>query len=166
MWTNTCCSHPLDTPSETGVELEAAIHGACRAAQRKLNQELGIPTEQVPPEIFHFLTRIHYKAPSNGPWGEHESKSKSLGGRFIVSNSPIPVDYILFAQAEVDLDVNPNEVKDTRYVTPDQLRAMFREPALTFTPWFRLICESMLFEWWENFDNLQAYKNEKGIRRM
>ena len=77
MWTNTCCSHPLDTPSETGVELEAAIHGACRAAQRKLNQELGIPTEQVPPGIFHFLTRIHYKAPSNGPWGEHESKSKS-----------------------------------------------------------------------------------------
>jgi len=148
MWTNTCCSHPLDTPSETGVELEAAIHGACRAAQRKLNQELGIPTEQVPPGIFHFLTRIHYKAPSNGPWGEHE------------------IDYILFAQAEVDLDVNPNEVKDTRYVTPDQLRAMFREPALTFTPWFRLICESMLFEWWENFDNLQAYKNEKGIRRM
>lgn len=62
--------------------------------------------------------------------------------------------------------MNPNEVKDTRYVTPDQLRAMFREPALTFTPWFRLICESMLFEWWENFDNLQAYKNEKGIRRM
>jgi isopentenyl-diphosphate delta-isomerase len=64
----------LDIPTETGVELEAAIQGVRRAAQRKLNQELGIPTNQVPPEIFDFLTRIHYKAPSNGPWGEHESE--------------------------------------------------------------------------------------------
>ena len=74
MWTNTCCSHPLGIPGETGAELETAIMGVKRAAQRKLNQELGIPTSQVPPEIFHFLTRIHYKAPSDGMWGEHESE--------------------------------------------------------------------------------------------
>jgi isopentenyl-diphosphate delta-isomerase len=74
MWTNTCCSHPLGIPGETGAELEAAIMGVKRAAQRKLNQELGIPTHQVPPEIFEFLTRIHYKAPSDGKWGEHESE--------------------------------------------------------------------------------------------
>jgi isopentenyl-diphosphate delta-isomerase len=74
MWTNTCCSHPLGIPGETGAELDAAIMGVRRAAQRKLNQELGIPTAQVPVEIYHFLTRIHYKAPSDGMWGEHESK--------------------------------------------------------------------------------------------
>jgi isopentenyl-diphosphate delta-isomerase len=74
MWTNTCCSHPLGIPGETGAELDAAIMGVKRAAQRKLNQELGIPTHQVPPEIFEFLTRIHYKAPSDGKWGEHESE--------------------------------------------------------------------------------------------
>lgn len=44
------------------------------AAQRKLEHELGIPTEQVPPESFQFLTRIHYLAPSDGQWGEHESE--------------------------------------------------------------------------------------------
>lgn len=73
MWTNTCCSHPLNIPTETGSSLEDAIDGVKRAAQRKLDHELGIKKEQVPFEKFHFLTRIHYKAPSDGKWGEHES---------------------------------------------------------------------------------------------
>jgi isopentenyl-diphosphate delta-isomerase len=73
MWTNTCCSHPLSMPSETGSNLPDSIMGVKRAAQRKLDHELGIKKEQVPIENFHFLTRIHYKAPSNGQWGEHES---------------------------------------------------------------------------------------------
>lgn len=75
MWTNTCCSHPLGIPGETGSELAASVQGAKRAAQRKLDQELGIKAEQVPLDDFQFLTRIHYKAPSDGKWGEHESKN-------------------------------------------------------------------------------------------
>jgi isopentenyl-diphosphate delta-isomerase len=72
MWTNTCCSHPLGIPGETGSQLDAAILGVKRAAQRKLNHELGIKPEQVPIDKFEFFTRIHYKAPSDGKWGEHE----------------------------------------------------------------------------------------------
>ena len=41
-FTNTCCSHPLFLSGETEGEL-----GARRAARRKLNQELGIPLEEV-----------------------------------------------------------------------------------------------------------------------
>src|ERR1700761_3065081 len=74
MWTNTCCSHPLGIPGETGITLEESILGVKRAAQRKLSHELGIPAEQVPIDQFHFLTRIHYISPSDGKWGEHESK--------------------------------------------------------------------------------------------
>lgn len=82
MWTNTCCSHPLAVSGETGSNLPDAIEGAKRAAQRKLEHELGIKKEQVPIEKFRFLTRIHYKAPSDGKWGEHESKrSDCLRGR-------------------------------------------------------------------------------------
>ena len=72
MWTNTCCSHPLGVPTETGDNLANSVQGVKRAAQRKLEHELGIKKEQVPLENFHFLTRIHYKAPSNDEWGEHE----------------------------------------------------------------------------------------------
>ena len=42
------------------------------AASRKLEHELGIPREQTPVDQFQYLTRIHYLAPSNGMWGEHE----------------------------------------------------------------------------------------------
>ena len=73
MWTNTCCSHPLGIPGETGSELAEAVQGVRRAAQRKLDQELNIKAAQVPLDQFQFLTRIHYKAPSDGKWGEHES---------------------------------------------------------------------------------------------
>ena len=75
MWTNTCCSHPLGVSGETGADLESAIMGVKRAAQRKLDHELGIKKEQVPLQDFNFLTRIHYMAPSDGKWGEHESVS-------------------------------------------------------------------------------------------
>ena len=74
MWTNTCCSHPLGVPGETGSELLEAVQGVRRAAQRKLNHELNIRTAQVPQDQFRFLTRIHYKAASDGKWGEHESE--------------------------------------------------------------------------------------------
>ena len=74
MWTNTCCSHPLGVPGEGGAELKEAVMGVKRAAQRKLDHELGVKKAQVPIENFKFLTRIHYKAPSDGKWGEHESK--------------------------------------------------------------------------------------------
>ncbi|KAI9770525.1 MAG: isopentenyl-diphosphate delta-isomerase idi1 [Geoglossum simile] len=149
MWTNTCCSHPLGIPGETGAEISAAVQGVRRAAQRKLDHELGIKPAQVPLDKFDFLTRIHYKAPSDGKWGEHE------------------IDYILFIRADVNLDVNPNEAQDTRYVTAEELREMFKDGKLAFTPWFKLICESMLFEWWEHLnEGLDRYKAETQIRRM
>lgn len=75
MWTNTCCSHPLSIKSE--VE-EKGQMGVRRAAARKLDHELGIPVDNSPPDAFTFLTRIHYLAPSDGLWGEHESESRSV----------------------------------------------------------------------------------------
>lgn len=149
LWTNTCCSHPLAVPTETGSTFEAAVAGAKRAAQRKLDHELGIKAHQVPLDQFKFLTRIHYKAPSDGKWGEHE------------------IDYILFIKADVDLDVNPNEVRDVKYVSPDELKSMFKDEKLQFTPWFKLICNTMLFEWWEHLDSgLEKYMEDRQLHRM
>ncbi|SPN99593.1 probable isopentenyl-diphosphate delta-isomerase [Cephalotrichum gorgonifer] len=147
MWTNTCCSHPLGVTGETGVELPESIMGAKRAAQRKLDHELGIKKEQVPLEKFHFLTRIHYKAPSDGKWGEHE------------------IDYILFIKAKVDLDVSPNEVQATRYVTPEELKVLLDDPTSKITPWFKLICETKLFDWWKHLDSgLEKFTDDQILR--
>lgn len=48
------------------------ITGVRRAAQRKLQQELGIPVAQLPLDSFHCVSRIHYLAESDETWGEHE----------------------------------------------------------------------------------------------
>lgn len=77
------------------------------------------------------------------------------------------VDYILFIKADVDLNVNPNEVRDSRFVSQEDLKAMFKDASLQFTPWFKLICESMLYEWWDHLDSgLEKYMGETEIRRM
>lgn len=86
MWTNTCCSHPLGIPGETGSNLEESIEGVRRAAQRKLDQELGIQAAQVPIDDFRFLTRIHYVSPSDGKWGEHESQFIPQSGLMVKAN--------------------------------------------------------------------------------
>lgn len=159
MWTNTCCSHPLAHPAEAGTgSLVSNVEGAKRAARRKLEHELGIAPSQVPISDFSFLTRIHYLAPSDGRWGEHE------------------IDYILFIQANVDVEVNANEVQATRWVSPDELRQMFtdaesksgKDAQLKYTPWFKLICEELLFKWWDAMvqGKLDQLVNEQDIRRM
>lgn len=72
LWTNTCCSHPLDVAGERdGAE------GAKRAAIRKLGHELGIAATQLPIERFHFLTRLRYNARSDSVWSENESNENS-----------------------------------------------------------------------------------------
>ncbi|KAF6766049.1 Isopentenyldiphosphate isomerase [Ephemerocybe angulata] len=129
MWTNTCCSHPLDDFAVEKVE-EAQL-GVRAAASRKLEHELGIPVEQTPVDEFQYLTRIHYLAPSDGMWGEHE------------------VDYILFLTRDVTVNPNENEIRDHKYVSKAELQAMFEDPANLFTPWFKLIARDFLFGWWD-----------------
>eukprot|EP00457_Paulinella_chromatophora_P011764 gb/GEZN01011924.1/.p1 GENE.gb/GEZN01011924.1/~~gb/GEZN01011924.1/.p1 ORF type:complete len:243 (-),score=38.28 gb/GEZN01011924.1/:371-1099(-) len=136
-WTNTCCSHPLYCPEE----VEEKDHRGCkRAAIRKLEQELGIPQNMLSHKDFTFLTKIHYKAGSDGEWGEHE------------------VDHILFVKKALPIVPNPSEIDAVRWVDAAELREMFNEadsnPQLKITPWFRMIAESFLFEWWSKLDEV------------
>ncbi|CUM54276.1 uncharacterized protein AC631_00701 [Debaryomyces fabryi] len=162
MWTNTCCSHPLCVPDELGItahggssnqnDLSTAIAGAKVAAQRKLEHELGIPYGDAPLADFQYLTRIHYKSPSGGDdskWGEHE------------------IDYILILRTKNDITINANynEVKDYKYVSQDELKQMFKDDSLVFTPWFKLICQTFLFKWWGNLDDLHSFKDDE-IHRL
>jgi len=73
----------------------------------------------------------------------------------------------LFIQADADIKENPNEVQATKHVTEDELKTMFKDNSLAFTPWFKLICQSTLFEWWKDLENgLEKHMNEQEIRRM
>jgi 3-hydroxy-3-methylglutaryl-CoA-synthase/farnesyl-diphosphate farnesyltransferase/isopentenyl-diphosphate delta-isomerase type 1 len=130
-WANTCCSHPLFTTSEL-EEIDQL--GVKRAAQRKLLHELGIEAAQVPLDAFQFVTRFHYAADSCETWGEHE------------------IDYVLLIQCDVDLAPNPNEVAATQYVTRDTISEILKQSEAGETllsPWFRLLCETVLMHWWD-----------------
>merc|ERR1712136_689080 len=98
-FTNTCCSHPLFNKGELQGGSDGL--GAKIAAQRRVLAELGIVPDQIPLSCIKYLTRIHYAASSDGLWGENE------------------IDYILFAQADVDVSPNPNEVSQIEYVSRD-----------------------------------------------
>ncbi|KAJ1643394.1 isopentenyl-diphosphate delta-isomerase idi1 [Coemansia asiatica] len=147
-YTNTCCSHPLATPLE--LEEQGQL-GVRRAAQRKLMHELGIKPEQVPFEKFEYLTRIHYVAPSDGLWGEHE------------------IDYILFIKADVDLEINQNEVKSVKWVSMQEMKDIVENAEQTgtkLTPWFSLIDQSFLYKWWAQIDDLESLKDHETIHRL
>eukprot|EP00898_Chlorokybus_atmophyticus_P008075 jgi/Chlat1/8269/Chrsp78S07694 len=129
VWTNTCCSHPLYAPSELEEEKQLGVK---RAAQRKLEDELGIPPHQAQPDGFTVLGKILYQAPSDEKWGEHE------------------VDYILFMQGKVDVRPNPEEVAEVEYVDQARLKQLCQDSSITLSPWFRLIVErGLLFKYWD-----------------
>lgn len=147
-FSNTCCSHPLSNPAE--LEEKDAM-GVKRAAQRRLKAELGIPLEQVLPEEFKYLTRIHYKAQSDGIWGEHE------------------IDYILFLRKNVTLNPDPNEVKSYCYVSKEEVKEMLERAArgeIKITPWFKIITEAFLFKWWDNLNHLSQFADHEKIHRL
>ncbi|KAL6988685.1 rRNA processing protein [Sarracenia purpurea var. burkii] len=136
VWTNTCCSHPLYRETEL---IEENALGVRNAAQRKLFDELGIPAEDAPVDQFLALGRILYKAPSDGKWGEHE------------------LDYLLFIVRDVNVNPNPDEVADIKYVNRDELKDLLRkadagEEGLKLSPWFRLVVDNFLFKWWDQVE--------------
>ncbi|XP_005365461.1 isopentenyl-diphosphate Delta-isomerase 1 [Microtus ochrogaster] len=147
-FTNSCCSHPLSNPGE--LEESNAI-GVKRAAQRRLKEELGIPLEEVDPKEMHYLTRIYYKAQSDGIWGEHE------------------IDYILFLRKNVTLNPDPNEIKSYCYVSKEELKEMMKKAAsgeIKLTPWFKIIADTFLFKWWDNLNHLSQFVDHEKIHRM
>ena len=87
-----------------------------------------------------------------------------------------PVDYILFLTADVTVVPNVNEIRDHKYVSKEELQAMFDDKGNTFfsncmkrwltqgidnlfTPWFKLIARDFLFGWW---DELYKRKSTEG----
>lgn len=74
----------------------------------------------------------------------------------------VAVDYVLFMQKYVDLELNLNEVQDTRYVDKQELRDLLEMAKanakdqngrpVTISPWFGLMCEKFFFDWWDKMD--------------
>ena len=148
LWTNTCCSHPLflNDERETKNGLGAKI-----AAQRKVWQEIGVPAQACPIDQMQFISRILYYADSDDQWAEHE------------------LDYILFLksnQEKIQLEANPEEVQNVMYLKKSDLTDFVKDMGPEkLTPWFTLMCNSMLPKWWDSLDDLKPFINHDQIIR-
>lgn len=147
MYTNACCSHPLFDIESERQESNNAI-GIRRAAQRRLNYELGIPLHQIDLDEFQYLTRIHYASSGDGTWGEHE------------------IDYILFLQKDVHLNPNPNEISEVQYVNRDNIDDYVKGLNAPLTPWFQLILKHRLKLWWNKLSQLSEFMQHQRIERF
>ncbi|CAH1107192.1 unnamed protein product [Psylliodes chrysocephalus] len=143
-YTNSCCSHPI---ADFAGEEEGTL-GIKKAARRRLNYELGIPTDSVPLENLEYITRIHYKDEGNGKWGEHE------------------IDYILFLKADVKIKPNANEISEISYVPRTELDEYIPTLNGPLTPWFQLILKNRLRFWWDNLDNIDEIKEHDSILKL
>ncbi|XP_050433750.1 isopentenyl-diphosphate Delta-isomerase 1 [Adelges cooleyi] len=140
-FTNSCCSHPLYE-----IENERdTLNGAKAAACRRLSFELGIPKNQCKPDDLQYITRIRYMSEGDGTWGEHE------------------IDYIFLMQKDVTLDPNPDEVKTTLYVPKTKIFNFLNNLKYPITPWFNLIVQNELTNWWENLKSLEKVMDHKNI---
>ena len=126
------------------MEEENAM-GVRRAAIRRLDYELGIPTETIKPHELFYLTRIYYEAMSNTRWGEHE------------------IDYVMFLQRDnIPIDPNPDEVSEIRWMPRSEIDN-FVKTNVPLTPWFRLMYENKLLNWWDNLNSLNKFQDHDNI---
>lgn len=102
-WTNAVCSHPRN--EETYLN----------AAQRRMEEELGIEAEITPK--FHFI----YKADVGQNLWEHE------------------LDHVFTGKYEGDFNLNEEEVAEIKYISMEELELEMTETPEHFTEWFKII---------------------------
>jgi len=122
--------------------------GVRNAVIRKLEHELGIPLDTFKPTEFTYLTRLHYKANSDPVWGEHE------------------IDYLFFVKKDVEVKPNPNEVRDYKYVSKEDLKEFLNTEGLKITPWFKIVVERFIYKWWDSLEDLSQFIDTQTIHRM
>ncbi|XP_037693628.1 isopentenyl-diphosphate delta-isomerase 2-like [Choloepus didactylus] len=147
-FTDSCSSHPISNPEE--LEEKDAI-GVRKAAQRRLQTELGIPQGQISPEDILFMTIYHHKAKSDKIWGEHE------------------ICYLLLIQKNVTVNLDPSETKSFCYMTKEELTELLERGTrgeVKVTPWLKTITENFLYKWWPHLNEVTQFVVPRKIHRV
>lgn len=113
-WTNTCCSHPLDTDEEAEENNDIGIK---KAAISRLNFELRI--KGIEPDDLKLVQKVRYSGPSCPDWGEYEGFHSQLN----------LVDYIFFAKKDFPTEIgfNPDEIESIHWLNRHKVYDFIQE---------------------------------------
>lgn len=132
IWANTCCSHPLNNDEERN-----GFEGSIKAAIRKMEQELGVDTTDLRTEMFVPASKMLYMSRMDEEWVEKE------------------LDHIIILRSDLVCSPNPNEVEEIKWVSKEELQEFLADSkGEIIAPWFRLIAERLLPEWWDDLDSV------------
>ena len=109
-----------------------------------MEQELGVERGAVKPRELELMTRMHYESKFDDEWIERE------------------MDYILILKKDLKLNPNPNEIEEVRYFDINDLDKFVKNAdndGNKIGPWFRLINDNFLYEWWKSLDRVTEAKN-------
>ena len=129
LWTNTCCSHPLN------IESQNTPDKIINALVQRIDYELGIKTEN---NIYKLIDKILYRAPSNELYEEFE------------------IDYLFMAQLPGDSEdanyiygeknlrkiINKDEVDDIKFDTIENILNEIKLHPEQYTPWFKILIKN------------------------
>jgi isopentenyl-diphosphate delta-isomerase len=141
LWSNTCCSHPLDNDEENSGD---KISGVKKGAIRRMKFELGIDSKL---EDYYTQEKILYRADSDDVFEEYE------------------LDYVLLAKLDFGINLiksrmNKDEVSDVEFVSKNDLIKVADNHQSKITPWFRLILKNKIEEIFFNAQNIEEIKKK------
>ena len=129
LWTNTCCSHPLNIESQNTPEK------ITNALVARLDYELNIKTEN---NIYQLIDKILYRAPSNDKFEEFEIDYLFIAK---LNDDSENNDYI-YGENNLKKIINKDEVDDIRFDTIENILKEIELHPEQFTPWFKILMKS------------------------
>lgn len=125
LWSNTCCSHPLNIPDE---RITKNNEGILNAIVRRMKVELGIITT---PSQYMLYDKILYRADSDEKYEEYE-----LDYLFLMKSSKWK-----YKEKHVKNSMNTDEVENVKYISYKVLKEDLVKNSKIYTPWFKFIME-------------------------
>ena len=112
LWSNACCSHPCP-----GEDIKTA-------AQRRLNEEMGIKTSLQ--KLFDFV----YKTSFRNKLTENE------------------FDHVFVGRYDGEINIDPDEVNDCSFRPMNEIKLELKDKPEKYTAWFH-IAFPKIENWWE-----------------
>ena len=129
LWTNTCCSHPLN------IESQNTPDKITNALVQRLDYELGIKTEN---NIYKLIDKILYRAPSNDLYEEFE-----LDYLFMAKlNGDSEDNNYIYGKDNLKKIMNKDEVDDIKFEAIENILKEIELHPEQFTPWFKILIKS------------------------